>query len=103
MNTTSNSLPPDDPLFRPDELEAMRRTLRSLTARQRQVVLLMGDGARLSEVARELSITRTTVSFHVRRIVQKLGLHSRRELVKAAVLLARIAAGAEPRSPEGPA
>lgn len=103
MNTTSDSPPPDDPLFRPDELEAMRRTLRSLTPRQRQVVLLMGDGARLSEVARELRITRTTVSFHVRRIVQKLGLHSRRELVKAAVLLARIAADPEPRSPEGPA
>lgn len=102
MNTTSDSPPPDDPLFRPDEMEAMRRTLRSLTPRQREIVLLIGDGAKLSEIARELGVTRTTVSFHVRRIVQKLGLHSRRELVKAAVLLARVVGDTEPHSPEGP-
>ncbi len=85
-----------------DELEAARRMLRALTPRQRQVMLLIGDGARPAEVARDLRITRTTVSFHLGRIQQKLGLRSRRELVKAAMLMARVAGDIEPHPPEGP-
>ena len=102
MNTRSDPPPPDVPRFGPDELEAVRRILRSLTPRQREVMLLIGDGARPSEVALELRVSRTTVSFHLRRIQQKLGLHSRRELVKAAILLVRAAGDTEPHSSEGP-
>jgi DNA-binding NarL/FixJ family response regulator len=102
MNTPWSSPEPGVPLLKAEELDAMRRAFSSLTSRQRQVVMLLGDGARPAEVARELGVTRTTVSFHVRRIVQKLGLHSRRELAKAAVLLARAAGDTEPHPPEGP-
>lgn len=102
MDTTSGSRAPDVPVFALDELDEVRRMLRSLTPRQREVMLLIGDGARPSEVALELRVTRTTVSFHLRRIQQKVGLHSRRELVKAAMLLVRAAGDTEPHSAEGP-
>ncbi len=75
--------------------------LRRLTPRQRQIVMLMGYGARPAEVARELHLSRTTISFHLTRIMRRLGLHSRRELVKHAVLLAASAEDSEPHSPDG--
>ncbi len=91
MSTPTGPRQPVGPLCGPDELEAARRMLRALTARQRQVVVPIGDGARPSEVADELHVTRTTISFHLRRIRERLGLRSHRELIKVAILLARVA------------
>jgi len=54
MNTASDSPQPENPLLRPDELESMHRALQSLTPRQRQVLMLLGDGIRAAEIARVL-------------------------------------------------
>ncbi len=102
MNTTSDSRPPDDPLFRPDELEVMRRRLHSLTPRQRQVMLLVGEGIRPAEIARRLDVSKQTVSFHLTRGMRKLGLRSPGEFLVYAVLLRRSPEESEPHSPHEP-
>jgi DNA-binding CsgD family transcriptional regulator len=54
--------------------------LAELTAREREVALSVAAGLTNREVAAELFISVTTVNFHVRNILAKLGLNSRREL-----------------------
>jgi peroxiredoxin len=46
----------DIPQNSPEELDALRRAWDSLTRRQREVVMLLGDGARPAEVAREWAV-----------------------------------------------
>jgi DNA-binding CsgD family transcriptional regulator len=52
-----------------------------LTARERQVALLIGRGRTSREIAEQLSITERTVDTHADRIRAKLGLRSRAEIV----------------------
>ncbi|GAA4180196.1 LuxR C-terminal-related transcriptional regulator [Gryllotalpicola koreensis] len=54
--------------------------LAELTAREREVALAVASGLTNREVAEQLYISVTTVNFHVRNILAKLGLRSRREL-----------------------
>jgi DNA-binding CsgD family transcriptional regulator len=56
----------------PDELEAL-----GLTAREREVLLLVAEGRSNSEIAQELYISRKTASVHVSNILAKLGVASR--------------------------
>jgi DNA-binding NarL/FixJ family response regulator len=63
-----------------------------LSARERQVALLLADGRENREVAAALGITENTVSAYVRRIYRKLRVHSRRELALHMALLDRLAA-----------
>lgn len=51
-----------------------------LTAREREVAEDLIAGMTNKEIAEELFVSVTTVNFHVRNILAKLGLHSRREL-----------------------
>ncbi|WP_022883101.1 helix-turn-helix domain-containing protein [Gryllotalpicola ginsengisoli] len=51
-----------------------------LTAREREVALAVASGMTNREVAERLFVSVTTVNFHVRNILAKLGLRSRREL-----------------------
>src|SRR5919202_1011402 len=52
-----------------------------LTARERQVALLIARGRTTREIAEQLTITERTVDTHADRIRAKLGLRSRAEIV----------------------
>jgi DNA-binding CsgD family transcriptional regulator len=54
--------------------------LASLTTRERQVAHALAAGMTNKEIAERLYVSVTTVNFHVRNILAKLGLRSRRDL-----------------------
>jgi DNA-binding NarL/FixJ family response regulator len=55
-----------------------------LTARETEVLELLQDGCTNSEIARELGIGIETVRTHARSVFRKLGVASRRDLVRMA-------------------
>jgi DNA-binding CsgD family transcriptional regulator len=57
----------------------------SLTAREREVALLIGEGLGTRQIAERLVIAEGTARVHVERILAKLGLHSRAQLAAWAV------------------
>lgn len=58
---------------------------RSLTAREQQVLELMSRGLNNQQIASQLSISLSTVQFHVSNILSKLGAHNRTEAATYAV------------------
>ena len=56
----------------------------SLTAREREVLRLMAEGASSREIADRLGISYATVRSHIRSFDTKLGVHSKIEAVAAA-------------------
>jgi DNA-binding NarL/FixJ family response regulator len=56
-----------------------------LAARERQVLALLAEGKRSSDIAEALGISTATVEAHRRNIMRKLGLHTIAELTKYAV------------------
>jgi DNA-binding NarL/FixJ family response regulator len=60
-----------------------------LTTREWEIVELLGDGASTQEIAECLVLSPTTVYSHVKSLLRKLGVHSRREAVLAARRLRR--------------
>jgi DNA-binding NarL/FixJ family response regulator len=67
-----------------------------LTAREVDVLRLLGEGYANKSIARELGISERTTRTHVSRILAKLGLTSR---TQAALWIARNGAGARPQRP----
>ncbi len=59
-------------------------SLSSLTAREREVLLLLAQGQPQGEIARELVISPKTVATHIQRVLSKLGVHSRAQAVALA-------------------
>lgn len=57
----------------------------ALSAREREIVSLIGKGLRNKEIAGRLNISETTVKAHVTRIFQKLNLKARSELISYAI------------------
>jgi DNA-binding NarL/FixJ family response regulator len=55
-----------------------------LTKRELEVLHHLADGSRTSEIAESLVISAKTVNTHVDRILAKVGVHSRSQLVAAA-------------------
>ena len=51
-----------------------------LTAREQGLALLVGRGLTNRRIAEELSISEHTAANHVRKILKKLGLHSRAQI-----------------------
>jgi DNA-binding CsgD family transcriptional regulator len=56
-----------------------------LSAREQDVLALMAEGASNKEIARRLSISASTVKFHVRRITDKLDAVGRTDAVAVAL------------------
>jgi len=54
---------------------------KELTLRERQVLLLLGDGLRASWIATRLGLSLATVRNHIRSILLKLDCHSQLEAV----------------------
>ncbi|WP_371402008.1 response regulator transcription factor [Kribbella sp. NBC_00662] len=69
----------NDLLMRPSA-EA-RTFLELLTSREREVALLLADDLTNEEIARQLSITVSTVKTHVTRILDKLGVRQRAAVI----------------------
>src|SRR5262249_14703016 len=61
---------------------ARARALLPLTAREREVALLVADGLADREIAERLHLSRHTVSQYVKRIYRKLGVDSRVALTR---------------------
>lgn len=57
----------------------------SLTSREMQVLLLIRDGLRNKQIADELSISETTVSFHIKNVIDKLEANDRTHAVTVAL------------------
>jgi DNA-binding NarL/FixJ family response regulator len=57
----------------------------SLSAREKEIVSLIGKGLRNKEIASRLNITETTVKTHLTRIFQKLNIKARSELITYAI------------------
>ena len=66
-------------------------TLRTLSAREREVLQLLAEGKSMKEVATFLDISPRTVEFHKYRIMELLGVKTNAELVQQAIKLGLIA------------
>lgn len=67
------------------EMEDSDGSIQELTPRQKEVLILLGEGASNQVIAEELSISPNTVARHRENIMEKLNLHSRTDLVKYAI------------------
>jgi len=60
-----------------------------LTTREWEIIALLDEGASTREIAERLVVSMTTVYSHVKSVLRKLGVHSRRDAVLAADRLRR--------------
>lgn len=67
------------------ELAAPSHPAQELTSRERQVLKSMAHGLNNHEIADELSVSLSTVQFHVSNILHKLGVHNRIEAATFAI------------------
>jgi DNA-binding NarL/FixJ family response regulator len=56
-----------------------------LTAREMEVLRLIRDGYRNKQIADQLAIAETTVNFHIKNLVDKLGANDRTQAVMIAL------------------
>jgi DNA-binding NarL/FixJ family response regulator len=64
-----------------------------LTAREREVLVLVARGLTNREIASALSVTVETIKTHVKRIFTKIGVHDRAQAVIAAYEARLVAPG----------
>jgi len=69
----------------PEALPSVVTGLDVLTARERQVLELIAQGLSNLEIGRQLGLSHKTIGRHRERIMNRLNLHSRTELVKFAI------------------
>lgn len=67
------------------EDDEQRQKIKELTTREQEILGLIAQGLHHHEIAEKLSLSPTTIQTHRARIISKLGLHNRTELVKYAV------------------
>jgi len=68
-----------------DAVPEGRDPLDRLSSRELEVLQLIGEGKTSPEIATALSVGRTTVESHRKRIMRKLGLHNHAELTRFAL------------------
>ena len=73
----------------PAEVAALVFHAHGLTVRERQLARLLLDGLPNTEIAQQLHISTYTVRDHVKAVLDKLGVHSKRELI-ASILSQRL-------------
>lgn len=56
-----------------------------LTAREKEVLMMMIEGLSNPEIAKKLIVSRSTIKFHVSSILSKLNVSSRTEAVAMAI------------------
>jgi RNA polymerase sigma factor (sigma-70 family) len=61
--------------------ERLQVTVEELTEREREILVLVGEGFSNNDIAERLAISRHTVKTHVNRAMTKLGAHDRAQLV----------------------
>jgi DNA-binding NarL/FixJ family response regulator len=74
----------------------------ALTGREREVLQLIARRLSNKEIARQLGISNQTAKNHVHNILEKLGVHSRREAIRVALergVLAALPMGGAAASP----
>lgn len=69
----------------PDEKNKNTVDLDSLSERERQVLELVGEGLNNQMIGKRLNLSPKTIARHRERIMKKLNMHSRTELVKFAI------------------
>jgi len=69
----------------PSQPEAAPSALATLTAREREVLVLIGEGLRNKDIGERLGISPKTVSRHRDNILRKLNLETRAELIRYAL------------------
>jgi len=63
------------------QINSEEATIATLTAREREVITLVGEGLRNKQIAQRLFISESTVRHHLTSIFSKLGVAERLELV----------------------
>ncbi len=76
---------PSQPVPRPEAQEDDLVGLEILSQREREVLELVADGLNNNEIGASLGLSPKTIARHRERIMNKLNLHSRTELVKFAI------------------
>jgi DNA-binding NarL/FixJ family response regulator len=78
----------------------LRPTVSELTPREWQVLDLLTTGSSTADIAIDLVLSPETVLTHVKNILKKLGVHSRRDAIRQAERL-RLGLGEETEVPDG--
>jgi len=71
MSTSKGGVPPN----------AARAKIATLTARERQVIALVGEGLRTRQIAQRLALSESTVRRDLASIFRKLGVAERLDLI----------------------
>jgi two-component system response regulator NreC len=74
-----------DSLTETDEQDKNAVALDILSERERQVLELVGEGLNNQDIGKKLGLSPKTIARHRERIMKKLNMHSRTELVKFAI------------------
>ncbi|HEX3689935.1 MAG TPA: LuxR C-terminal-related transcriptional regulator [Solirubrobacteraceae bacterium] len=74
-----------------------------LTARELEVLALLGEGLRNAEIAQRLVVSEKTASHHTSAVLRKLGVRSRAEAAAAAARMGMTGTPDEPGEPGAPA
>lgn len=72
-------------LIKPAETDAAMIGLEILSPREREVLELVGQGWNNQQIGKHLELSPKTIARHRERIMNKLNMHSRTELVKFAI------------------
>lgn len=68
-------------------LHALHPALSSLSPRQEQILLLLGEGRSSATIAREVGLSESTIAFHRAELRRKLGIENELGLHRFAVLM----------------
>ena len=83
--TPSMAKPVVDRALNPEVMPALKRSVASLTPRQREVLQLIGEGKGTKEIATLLDVSLKTVDFHKTKLMQELDIHTTAELIRYAI------------------